>query len=102
MGKLNKAEINYLQNSVFLTEEEKATRRVDNSGRYIPYNFKGFLPETTKEYHEQRIQQTQDLQAQKKNERSNEIEWARKMEAQRKHALKMEAKKKKKKKKKKS
>lgn len=90
--KLNKEEISYLQKSIFLTEEENATRRIDNSERYIPYNFKGFLPETTKEYHQQRLQQSQELETQKQIERTNEIQWANKMEAQRKHALKMEAK----------
>lgn len=86
---INAGEIEYQKNSTFLTEDENATRRVDNPNRYISYNFKGFQPQVTEQFHEQRLNQAKECDERNKNEKLEEKRWADRMEMQRKTGLKM-------------
>lgn len=76
--------------SSLLTEKLEDTLRADNSSRYIPYGFKGFGIDKTKEYFNQRQEQAQEHENLKTKLKEEEQNWVSKEEAQRREMLKIE------------
>lgn len=78
------------KSSSLLTEKIEDTLRVDNSNRYIPYGFKGFGMEKTKEYFNERQKQVQEHENLKQKLKEEESNWLSTEEAQRREMLRIE------------
>jgi len=89
-ARLAERDVETMKSSTFLSERLEDTVRVDNSKRYIPYGFKGFGVDKTKEYFNQRQQQAREQENLKMTKKQEELEWASKEESQRREMLKIE------------
>lgn len=82
--------MNMAKSSKLLTERMEDTLRIDNPNRFIPYAFKGYGLEKSKEWYEKRqdqIAEHENLRNQKKEDEKN---WVEQAKLQRKHLLKIE------------
>lgn len=83
-------DIETTKESSLLAERMEDTLRVGNSGRYVPYGFKGFGMDKTMEFFNQRKEQAEEHENSKMKMKQEELDWAAQQNAQRREMLKIE------------
>merc|ERR1719499_1576496 len=83
-------DIETTKSSTLLSEKMEDTLRIDNTNRYIPYAFKGYTVEKTKDFYNQRIEQALESVNKRDAEKAEEKDYAGQEAAKRRHLLKIE------------